>query len=209
MKTFARTISVLALAGCASASGRAPPTTPTPAPAAPAAGSAAPIVLRVPPRVGAFGMVDRRDYDDPREGTMLRYFGPDSLFADVFVYPGPDLASECPVACAQPHLDSEISQFRETIPELLLRGYFQTMTIAVAEPLLPPPDAPWKLGHHLRLAVMRDSVPQRSEFYLYYLPGFKVKVRSTFEENEARVAGLASFLNALMPELLAPAPPPD
>jgi hypothetical protein len=178
-----------------------------PAPLAPSDTSSV-ITLAVPERVAAFKMQTRRDYDDPALGVQLRYQGPDSVSADVFVYPGPDLGAACPLACAQRYLDDEIAQFRRSIPELLRRGYFQQVNITLSEPLVPNGATPLQLGHHLAMAVTRDGRDQRSELYLYYLPGYRVKVRATFVESEPHWRDVRAFLDALVPVLTGRGAPP-
>ncbi len=187
-------LTLLILAACA---GKRAPATGV-APAQPQ------IEITVPDSVGAFRMLRRIDYEEAELGVQLRYQGPDALIADVFVYPGPDLTRECPAPCAKERLASEIADFERDIPEIIRRGYVESATITATEPLVPEPGAPWHMGHHLILAVTRDGRAQRSDFYLYYVPGFRVKVRATFPENERHLLDLDDFVRAVVPAIGRP-----
>jgi hypothetical protein len=173
------------------------------APAAAGDSSAASGVnLNVPQRVAGFALLDRHDYEDKSSGVQLRYTTPDSVMADVFVYPGADLVRDCAIECATKVLDQEIAGFRAIFPEMIKRGYVQAISVASEERLAPPTGAPWRLGHHLRLAVTREGKPLRSEFYLYYLPGYRVKVRATYEDTPSQTESVASFVAGIVPALV-------
>jgi hypothetical protein len=161
--------------------------------------------ISVPDSVAGFSLLDRHDYEDKSSGVQLRYGTPDSVMVDVFVYPGADLVKECAIECATKVLDQEIDGFREIFPEMIKRGYVQAMSVVSEERLVPPAGAPWRLGHHLRLAVTRDNRPLRSEFYLYYLPGYRVKVRATYEDTPSQNERIAGFVTGIVPALVGTA----
>jgi hypothetical protein len=161
--------------------------------------------ISVPQRVAGFSLLDRHDYEDKSSGVQLRYTTPDSVMADVFVYPGADLVKDCAIECATKVLDQEIAGFREIFPEMIKRGYVQTMSVVSEERLVPPAGASWRLGHHLRLAVTRDNRPLRSEFYLYYLPGYRVKVRATYEDTPPQTESITAFVAGIVPALVGTA----
>jgi hypothetical protein len=170
-------------------------------PSAGGPGATAGVNIAVPRHVADFELLERHDYDDKSSGVQLRYRDSDSVLADVFVYPGPDLAGDCAQECAAKTLDAEIADFRDVIPELIKRGYAQAMTVVSEEPLIPSAGAPWRLGRHMRLAVKHDDRPMRSEFYLYYLPGYRVKVRATYDDAPARSQSVEKFAAAIVPAL--------
>jgi len=199
MKAAIICCALLTLSACA----KAPSSAAVPAPA-----SSPVVALTVPERVAAFKMMKRHDYDDAGSGVQLRYEGPDSLIADVFVYPGPDLASECPLSCAEARMAAELAGFESSFPEMIRRGFVQSASVTARDSLVPPSTGLWQLGHHLTLAVTRDSLAQRSEFYLYYLPGYRVKVRATFTEAESRLRDIRAFVAALVPLLAGRGVPP-
>jgi hypothetical protein len=166
------------------------------------------VTIAVPKQVAGFEFVARHDYDDQSLGVQLRYANADSVMVDVFVYPGPDLAQHCAQACAAQQLDTELADFRGSIPEMIKRGYVQAMTVVREENLAPPAGAAWRLGHHMRLAVKRDDRPMRSEFYLFYLPRYRVKIRSTFSDSSPRVQSVEGFASGLVPAMVGAAQRP-
>ena len=178
-------------------------TTATPGSLADSAGRA-PIKVRIPPAVASFAMKTRRDYEDASAGTQLRYQAADSTIADVYVYPGPDLATRCSMTCARDVLANEVKDFESSFPEIIRLGYMESMAVTGQAPLTPPDDAAWRLGHHLTLSVKRDGLVQRSELYLYYLPGYRVKVRATYPETPERIVAVRNFADAIVPALTRP-----
>jgi hypothetical protein len=197
-RTVCLFVPFICLASCASATHSASPTN------APASANAAEkgITIEVPRRVAGFDMRSRRDYRDRDAGVVLRYVRPDSMVIDVFVYPGPDLRTRCAGECARKVMDDEIDTFRVGFPEMIRLGYVQTIEIVTDEPVLPPVGAAWQLGRHLHLVVQRDQRLQRSDFYLFYLPGYRVKVRGTFVATEQRLHELEAFAAEIVPALV-------
>lgn len=166
---------------------------------------AAPPGLRLPPSVAGFSLVRRHNFEDPRAGSSFRYNGPDSLYADVFVYPGPDLVTNCGVACATRVMQEEVTQFEHTdLPEMLRRGNMQSYSVQARENLLPDSTAVWRLGARVQLTQQRTGRAERSEYYLYYMPRIRVKVRTTFVESGERAQLLRTFVRELIPALVPP-----
>lgn len=187
-------IAALLLAAACGGSRAPAATAPAPAAASAAASEAPPIRIAIPGRIGPFRFVRRQDFDDAALGTMVRYrHESDSLEADVFLYPGPDLAATCNDACARRALKEEHEGFVQQFDELRSRGYVQRIRLLSQAPLVPPAGARWTMGHELHLEVRRDGLDQHSDFWLVYLPGIRFKIRSTFTETPARVAALAAF----------------
>lgn len=203
-------LALLALTACARTP--APSTTPPPAPppaataAAPAAAATSrpPAALRIPRTVASFSLKSRRDYEDRAAGTQLRFEAADSTVADVYLYPGPDLGSNCPVECAKTAMANEVRTFESGFPEMVKLGYVQTIDVTAREELAPPADAGWQLGQHLTMGVTRDGASQRSELYLFYLPRYRVKIRATYVETPARLAAVRAFAAELVPALTRP-----
>ncbi|HKW12569.1 MAG TPA: hypothetical protein VJO33_19430, partial [Gemmatimonadaceae bacterium] len=79
--------------------------------------------LGVPQSIGPWFFAGRHNYPDPALGVLVRYQRPDSLRVDVFAYPGPDLATRCPLACAKDVLEREINEFVVDFPEMIKRKY--------------------------------------------------------------------------------------
>lgn len=161
------------------------------------------ISLRVPDSVGVFAMAGRKDFDDPGLGVMLRYQRADSLRVDVFVFPGPDLATKCAGACARDAIDEEVGAFREAFPEMVKRGYVDSIAVTKDDTLVPAAADRWQLGRHLTLRLRQGGKAERSDFYLYLLPGVQVKLRASYVADSAAVAGVETFARQIVPALLA------
>jgi hypothetical protein len=162
--------------------------------------------LRIPSRVATFRLGGRRDYEDRALGIQLRYLAADSLYADVYLYPGPDFGARCDSLCAAEALAREVAQFQAEFPEFLNRKYFDSIAVSAVDTLTPGPERPWRLGQHLRLAVTRAGKPARSDFYLFYLPRYRVKVRFTYEPTLERTEAADAFIRDLVPSLVGVPP---
>lgn len=164
------------------------------------------ISLRVPDSIGAFRMIQRKDFENAAEGVMLRYHRPaDSLQADVFAYAGPGFDAECDSACARNVLRREGDDFVAAFPELRRLGYVDSIAVASDRMLTPPAGALWRMGRHLRFRQQRQGRLEWSDLYLYYLPGYRIKVRATYSPDSARAAGAAELATAA-PHALANRP---
>lgn len=187
----------LSLAACAPP-GPGPTTTIVPAPAP--AESLPDISITIPRSIGAFEFVVRQDFDDPSMGSMVRYRDADSLEADVFLYPGPDLGTRCPEQCARRALKAEIDGFSRTMRD---RSYLQSFKVLSGADLTPPAGARWIIGHHLHATVRykaRHLRAQHSDYWIVYIPGLRLKVRATFDESPTREAALDRFLTQVVSE---------
>ena len=161
------------------------------------------VSLRVPDSVGVFAMSGRKDFDDPGLGVMLRYQRADSLRVDVFVYPGPDLATNCALQCAKETLDEDIATFSKAFPEMVKRHYVDSIVVLEDDTLTPAAGDRWQLGRHLTLRIWQGGKTERSDYYLYYLPGVRVKLRASYVADSMRVAAVTAFAGEIIPALLA------
>lgn len=161
------------------------------------------VSLRVPDSVGVFAMAGRKDFDEPGLGVMLRYQRADSLRVDVFVYPGPDLAATCAIQCAKETLAEDIATFSQAFPEMVKRHYVDSIAVLSDDTLTPAASDRWQLGRHLTLRIWQGGKPERSDFYLYYLPSVRVKLRASYVADSARVAAVTSFAREIVPALVA------
>jgi hypothetical protein len=157
--------------------------------------------LGVPQSVGPWVFAGRHDYPDPALGVLVRYQRPDSLRVDVFAYPGPDLASRCPLACAKDVLAREINDFVGAFPEMIKRQYVDTVFVVSDKTLSPAADNAWQLGRHLVLGVVSKGTAERSDFYLYYLRGFRIKLRASYVADSSRVHGVEEFAQMVVPAM--------
>ena len=168
------------------------------------AGAAQAQELLPPRRIGEFRFVKRDDYDNPELGYMARYRHADSLDADVFVYPGPDLATRCNESCAREALKAERDEFMKAFDIMMERGRYQRIQVLGESPLTPAAGAPWKMGHRLHLIVRAEDKDHHSDFWIVYLPGKRLKVRATFDHTPAREAQLDRFLDQVVAEFTGP-----
>lgn len=166
-----------------------------------------PIKLSVPESIGVFALADRHDYEDRSLGVLLRYQRADSLRVDVFVYPGPDLASDCPLTCATKFLDDEVQSFSDAFPLMLQRKYVDSIAITWREPLTAGASDAWRIGRHLRVHQLRDGQRQLGDYYLFYLPGVRVKLRASYAVDSALSVAVADFSRRVVPALTAPDAP--
>lgn len=197
--SLARVLSLcLTAAACASGRGaRAPDPT-----LKKEAGKGRAITITIPDSIGEFQRVDRHDFDDPALGSRLRYSGPDSMSADVFVYPAPPVGTPCDTAKAGSALAEQIAGFREGFPQMIERRYVDEIAVARDDRLQPAAGVRWCAGRHLTLNVIRDGIPQHSDFYLYVLSGYFVKVRITYPFTDARLALEQHFIDDLFTRLV-------
>ena len=161
------------------------------------------VSLHIPDSIGVFAKTERKDFDDPSLGVLLRYQRADSLRVDVFVYPGPDLATDCPVDCALKVIDDEVDTFISAFPEMIKRGYDDSIAIVVRRPLEATAADRWRVGRYLRLRTVSKGVVQNSDYYLYFLPGFRVKLRASYPVDSATAIAVSEFSRLAVPALLA------
>lgn len=163
---------------------------------------AAKIEVTVPGRIAGFQLSHQERYENRDFGTMYRYQGTDSMFADVFVYPGPALGVPCDTTVAVRAIETQVAGFREGFPVMIQRHYVDEIAVVQDDRVAPGSDDPWCAGRHLTLDVIREGIPKRSDFYLYALPGYFVKVRMTFVASDARLALEQNFIAHLFPQLV-------
>jgi hypothetical protein len=183
----------------------APPAAPAPpAPSAPQGGQ-----IRIPTEVAGFRLTGRRDFEQPGAGSVFRSTGTDSLFADVYLYPGPGLDARCDVDCAARVLAQEAEGF-ETIelPALVEDGTILSFELLAHDTLAAPADAAWRVGRQVRVDLVYPDERglRRSEWVVRYLPFARVKVRATYRETPERTERVAAFVRELIPALVSPAP---
>ena len=187
---------LLALAACRSGSSGGPSTGTAPSAGAGRADSTD-VTIRVPAAVGTFKLVGRHDYADRASGTQLDYLGSGRLPANAFVYPAPKTTQGC-ATCADSLVHAETMAFVASIPELVRRGLFRSASATQVEKLDPPPRAAWLAGRHVALSVMRNSEARRSDFYLFLLRGYRVKVRATYIDTPGAREQVRAFTEELL-----------
>ncbi|HEX2780802.1 MAG TPA: hypothetical protein VHM30_14975, partial [Gemmatimonadaceae bacterium] len=96
-------------------------------------------------------------------------------------------------------LKSEIDGFVAAFPEFIKRHYADSMTVAATRALTPASGDQWRLGHHLRARQVLKGEEQLSDLYLYYLPGFRVKLRATYPADSARAMTVSALAPRVVP----------
>ncbi len=155
------------------------------------------ITLQIPPELAGFALVGRKDFENPTEGTQLRYSRADSLFVDVIVSGGPDFA-KCDLACSTKAFDGDFAKLRAGYTDLVNSGIARSAQLGPEEPLNPPSGARWRLGRRLRATLLLDLGAERSELYLFMLPGVSVKVRATYADRGDRAAAVTAFAERIV-----------
>lgn len=155
------------------------------------------ITLQIPPELAGLALAGRKDFENPSEGTQLRYGRADSLLVDVIVSGGPDF-NRCDLTCSTKAFDTEYAKLRLGYTDLVNSGFARAVQLGADEPLAPPPGAKWRLGRRLRSTLTLDLGSERSELYLFYLPGVSVKVRATYAERADRAAAVTAFAELIV-----------
>lgn len=148
--------------------------------------------FEVPEALAGFSLEKVTDFDDPANGSAMRYRGPRGLRVDVYLYPVPPLEG-CAAGCDSVAVREEADGFARMIPLLIERGYFDALRVEVDEPV----QAGDLRGRHLRLAGEQEGEPRTSQFYLLGAGDLLVKARSTYAPDPATDAAVAELVAAL------------
>lgn len=154
--------------------------------------------IAVPRRLGPFRLVRQQPYDDPRLGTMFRYVALDSQLVDVFVYPGPDFGKNCAMECAQEAIQNEVDEFKNSFTMMRERGYVDSIEVAAEDTLSPDSSDVWKIGRAMRLNIVRRGTPLVSDWVVWYVPIFRIKVRATYPDREPERAYVRMFADSIV-----------
>jgi hypothetical protein len=184
-----RVLSGIAIAGLVAGCGGGAPASVAPSP------EAAPVEFFIPQRVASFTFNARKDDPNPALGTQVRFETTDTLLADVFIYPGPDFGDQCDRACATRLLAQETDGFVGSFGAMKAQGYVAEITVRESHPLAPGAGTRWMMGRHFVLDVTRDGRAQRSDYWLVYFAGTRLKVRATYPDTAPNVERVAAFLD--------------
>lgn len=145
-------------------------------------------VVVPPPAVHDFRMLGQ-ELLGGAEGMQVRYArSGDDDWIDVYVYPAAR-DSTCSRACDSVALNRESGEFAAMIPELLRRGYYDSLRVAADERV----SVGGLRGRHLRLAGGRSGRVVTSQFYLLGAGELLVKVRATYTPSAAMDSVAAAF----------------
>ncbi|HEX5871699.1 MAG TPA: hypothetical protein VFY65_14830, partial [Longimicrobium sp.] len=109
----------------------------------------------------------------------------------------------CDAACA---VNAEADGFVGDFPELVRQGHYESLDVAADEPLRPSAGAPWTFGRHLTMNARRRGRALESHYWLYAMPGFFLKLRSSFPASPQARAELQRFVDELPGAMVAPRP---
>ena len=158
--------------------------------------------LHVPRQVAEFRAVRSRNFDNPVDGTVIRYVGPPPFAADVYIYPivPPSLATSD--AGRDSAATLEFGRAREGLYIYQTQsGRRPPRKLGEQEIRAPAGGARIARGHRGTFAYQRDSVTWTSHLYVFGLRDRYVKVRSSYREQEGPAEpppALDRFVQALV-----------
>jgi hypothetical protein len=152
--------------------------------------------FNAPARVGDFRKLSQ-DALEGAGGVEIRYQRPqDTDWIDVYVYRG-ERDPACG-GCDSAAVERESDEFASIIPELLRRGYFDSLRVAADTRVTLGTGAAAKRGRHLRLEGGRNGHPVTSHFYLVGAREAVIKVRATYPPGAGMDSVVDRFANALV-----------
>jgi hypothetical protein len=150
------------------------------------------ISFQAPPAVGEFRLVGRELLEQAGAGAHLRYERPGQpTWIDVYVYVVPD--SGCTAGCDSLAVRHESDDFAGMIPELVRRGYYDSLRVASDQQLSLGAGARPRYARHLVLRGGREGRAVASQFYLIAGGDVLVKVRATYPPDPALDGALEDF----------------
>jgi hypothetical protein len=151
------------------------------------------ISFRPPPAVGEFRLTGHEVLQQAGAGAQMRYERRGQpAWIDVYVYP---VAVEpgCTAGCDSLAVRRESDDFAGMIPELLRRGYYDSLRVASDARLsLGAPSRPL-YARHLVLRGGREGRAVTSQFYLVAGGNVLVKVRATYPPDPSMDGALEAF----------------
>jgi hypothetical protein len=147
------------------------------------------ISFQPPMSVAGFRMTEHEVLDEPGAGAHLRYERPGQpAWIDVYVYPV-HADSGCARGCDSLAVQRESDDFAGLIPELLRRGYYDSLRVERDQPVSMGP----RYGRHLVLRGGREGQQVISHFYLVSGGQVLVKVRATYPPDASLDAAVDEF----------------
>jgi hypothetical protein len=162
--------------------------------------NSAALAFQPPLEVAGFRMMGH-EVLAPGAGARLRYQRPgDDDWIDVYVYPaGAD--SGCARACDSVAMEREVADFAPMIPELVSRGYYDSLRVAADDRVSLAAGGRTLRGHHLHLQGGRGGRRVTSQFYLVGAGDVLVKVRATYAPDASMDSAVEAFTVAFVPAL--------
>jgi len=198
-------LGVLSLASCTPKPTSGPSPQPASASALPAAtGPRAPGVPPMPRDIPGYQVIDTSVFEQPNSGLMYRYSGANGFVPDIYLYPMRPRGSLCTGDCREQAAKDELASFRELIPALIQRGYYDSMVV-VDERAAPVPAGSWLgTGRRAKLRWVSRGVTKESHFVVYAGQEQLLKLRASFPVGSVSDEQLESFLQELVARTPAP-----
>jgi hypothetical protein len=196
---------------CAACAGQRPPATSAPSPAAAppqAAGDSVRLeALRLPTTIAGFRLVRRRDYEDPRDGVLVRFHGPAPIAADVYLYPILPTSLATTDAGRDSAATLEFRRARDDIYTYQARtGGAEPKALGEQEVRAAAGAGRIARGHRGTFSYPRDGATWTSHLYVFGLRDRYVKVRSSYRQEDGPVEpppALEQFVQALVAAVAA------
>jgi len=163
------------------------------------------ISFQAPPAVGEFRLVGQEMLEQPGAGAHLRYERPGHpAWIDVYVYPVPD--SGCTAGCDSLAVRRESDDFAGMIPELVRRGYYDSLRVASDQRMSLGGARPL-YARHLVLRGGREGRAVASQFYLVAGGPVLVKLRATYPPDPSLDTALEAFARGFVDAALGTVTP--
>jgi hypothetical protein len=151
------------------------------------------ITFQPPAAVGEFRMTGHEVLEQPGAGAHLRYERPGQpAWIDVYVYPVA-ADSGCTAGCDSLAVRRESDEFAGMIPELLRRGYYDSLRVVSDQRLSLGAAARPLYARHLVLRGGREGTVVTSQFYLVAAGEVLVKFRATYPPDPALDGAVKTF----------------
>jgi len=151
------------------------------------------ISFQAPPTVGEFRLIGHEVLEEPGAGAHMRYERPGQpAWIDVYVYPVA-ADSGCTAGCDSLAVRREAGDFTGMIPELLRRGYYDSLRVVSDQRMSLGAAAKPLYARHLALRGGREGQGVTSQFYLVAAGEVLVKVRATYPPDPSLDGALEAF----------------
>ena len=145
-----------------------------------------------------FVLAESEVIDEPNAGTLFRYRRPDGVGADVFVFPLPPVRANCDADCADGVVKENSEAFVNSIPELMKRGFYDTLWVVRTKSRKPPKGSWLDRGRLTIFRGERHRAPIESYRWLFLGQETLVEIRVTISPGAIEPAVLEQFVDAVL-----------
>jgi|GEM_PF-6336511 len=158
----------------------------------------------MPRDLPGYEVIDTSVFEQANAGLMYRYSGANGFVPDIYLYPMRPRGSLCTGDCRERAAKDELASFKDLIPALIQRGYYDSMVV-VSERAAPAPAGSWLgTGRHAKLRWVRRGETMESHFVVYAGEEQLLKLRASFPVGAVSDEQLDAFLQALLAGTPAP-----